>query len=102
MFPRDLDPKQAQARLIFRVMMVLLLLAIAAIVLSESVPFIMNPGPAEFTCQPHPRKFTCEFGAIFLHLLPKGSQRTVLGVSGLAVTVGVLWATWLFAWPRRK
>lgn len=102
MTPHDLDPKEAQARPLFRVMMVLLMLAMTAFLLSEAVPLIMNPGPAEFTCPVQPRKFTCELGASFVHSLPKGSQRTVLGMSGLAVTVGVLWAAWLFAWPRKR
>lgn len=102
MFLPDIDPKEAQARPFFRGLMVLLLLAIAAALLSESVPLVMSPGPVEVTCPVQPRKVTCELGAILVRLLPTSVQRTALGVSGLAVTAGVLWLIWVVAWQRKR
>jgi hypothetical protein len=80
--------------------MVLLLLAMAAVLLSESLPLVMNPGPVEVTCPTQPRKLTCELGATLVRSLPTSTQRTVLGISGLAATAGVLWLAWLFTRTR--
>ncbi|MBT9514554.1 MAG: hypothetical protein IV104_19615 [Acidovorax sp.] len=71
--------------------MVLMLLAMAGVWLYGSVPLIMNPGPVEVICPTKPRKLACELGAGIVGLLPAKAQRTVLGVSGLATTMGVLW-----------
>lgn len=82
--------------------MVLMLLAMAAMLLFESVPLVMNHGPVVVICPAQPRKLTCELGVSLIRSLPTDAQRTVLGMSGLAATVCVLCLVWVFARSRRK
>lgn len=82
--------------------MVLMLLAIAALLLSESLPLLTSRGPVDANCPVQPRKLTCELGASLVKSLPPESQRTFLGAVGLIATAGVAWLTWIFAKPRPK
>lgn len=98
MNPSGLDPKVSQARPFFRAMMALLLLVLAGMLVFESIPLIMDPGPVEVACPTHTRKWTCEIGAAMVMSIPAGAQRALLGVSGLATAAGLLWTAWLFGW----
>lgn len=76
--------------------MALLLLAMAWILASGSVPLLLEPGPAEIKCPAQPRKLGCELGALMVNAIPAVAQRTVLGLTGLAATAGIAWAIWAF------
>ena len=91
MVPHDLDPKDAHVRPFFKGIMALLLLAMAGMLLYESIPLVMNPGAVDVVCPIAPRKLFCELGTGIVRLLPSGAQRTVLGMTGVASAVGVSW-----------
>lgn len=102
MLPNGLDEKEFHMRPVFRGFMVLLLVAMAGMLISGSIPLLMNPGPVEVVCPVQPRKFACELGAAIVQSLPFGVQRTVLGISGVATTIGIVGLVWMIGWRKKK
>ena len=102
MGPPRFDTKEPQIRPFFKVLGVLLLLAMAAILIAGSTPLLINPGPAEVVCPTNTRKFACELGAAIVRSIPAGAQRTVLGLAGLAATAGILGLVWIFVWRKTR
>lgn len=101
MIPRDIDPKETHARPVFRVLGVLLFLGMAALMVLESLPFLMQPGPLDVRCPAHRRDIECELGEILVRALPAAVQRTVVGIGGMAAAAGVLLVAWVMLRPRK-
>jgi len=102
MLPSGLDEKELHARPVFRGLMVLLLVAMAGMLISGSIPLLMNPGAVEVVCPVQPRKFACELGVAIVRLIPFGAQRTVLGVSGVTATFGIVLLVWMIVWRKKE
>ena len=102
MVPRDFDTKESQVRPVFRGLGVLLLCAMAAMLIAESVPLVTTPGPLEVVCPTQTRKFACELGAAIVRSIPANAQRTLLGLTGLALTAGVFWLIWVSVWRKAR
>ena len=87
MLPRNLHPRDAEARPLFRLLFALMVAAMVVMLLAASLPLLAEPGPAAIRCQPG--KLLCEVGRALLALVPSMAQRTVLGATGLIVASGM-------------
>ena len=91
MVPRDLDPKEAAARLPFRLLAVGLLLLMASVFLYNGVQLLGTFEPIPLSCSSRGSRVSCELGRALLSGLPIQIQGKVLGGTAILVSAFCFW-----------
>lgn len=87
MLPGDLDPKEREARLPFRLMLAALLVFMGALFLYGGVNLLLASDAVALSCHPQRSHLSCELGRALLNLIPAAIHSQVLGLVGVIASV---------------
>lgn len=102
MVPTDVDPKEAAARLPFRLLAAGVFLLMGIVSFYKGAQLLGTSESIALSCGSRGSRVACEFGRALLSALPVPLQSKVLGFIGVLVSVFCFWLTLLLCKVTRK
>ena len=102
MVPKDLDPKEAAARLPFRLLAAGLALLMGVVFFYNGAQLLSTSEPISLNCDTRRSRVACEFGHALVSALPVHLQAKVLGLTGVLVSAFCFWLVLVLWTGTRK
>ena len=102
MVPRDLDPKEAAARLPYRLLATGLVLLMGVVFFYNGAKLLSTSEPISLNCGLRGSRVACELGHALVSALPVHLQAKVLGFTGVLVSGFCFWLVLVFSKGTRK